>query len=787
MYLDEYYEALVDASLGGYVFIGIDDHDGCSVGLLNTGKHVAYNVDGQIVKAIRLMSKRHVLHYVKLTDLTKFTEKTCLLVGGVLTGNLTCWFKTKKASGYDDLTVMNNNIIERSKKLKYTYKIKNKNKEKITQYHHLHVRLIDLYCNKSEVTLTGCEAILALYLDRFSENEATHATFLLYYHSLPIKERDLFINLCYSYKCINREWLKKEGVMAKQSQHGTMYDLSKLFELNVLENRVTTEIDWEKEKINRTCPKTVPLEYGDVYRLAARLFSDALTEGRRPMGMSWNDYWQQRAVIMPAGAVHSRHEEDLDIITTLPRAAKSKKGFVSTLGELDQEYFLSRPCEITAHTSTKYEWGKTRALYGCDITSHINADFGLMMCEDTFPSYIPTGSNSKPEHVKLQIDSMTGVPLCYDYDDFNSQHSISAMQAVIDAWRSTFASSLTIDQHKAVEWTIKSIEKMYVKQTHDKLEYQAKGTLFSGWRLTSFINTVLNYVYLDNASLRCFVYKSVHNGDDVYASARSVGDAVELIERAESSGVRAQKSKMNIGTIAEFLRMDMRAKNCSATQYLTRGCATFVHSRIESDAPYSLRNMVAAYYTRYNELIARGCEKQMANKCYRKQLFFSRKLFETDKDVIDKLVTYDLVAGGVVPGGKITDEKIEEYVVSKMDEDFESIKTLTRKGVESYTSFLKRKFKQIEDAFSYSVVLKNTLNMYKVYKKSCRIVKADMYDMLNEKALKGAWSRLPGILTIHKVRMGISNIVIAMSKIRPDLAHVLSKSGDPLKWMKILL
>lgn len=788
LYLDEYYEACTRPTADGYILVGADDRCVTDKYQLTVGRMVAYRFDHQIVKAVRFETSKYVLHYSKFFDLDKFTEHTCQAIGGVLTGNLSNWFKKGALnSSYDDVYMLNNYDELVIKGFKYKYKLMNKLREKITQFHHLHVRLVDIYCKKELVLLTGYEAILAMYLDRFSDVESTHSTFLVYYHSLPEKERDLFIQIMLSYGLIDNEWLKAEGIMSKQSQHGTKYDLSKLFELNVLVNRVTTEINWAEEKTHRINPTCVPILEGDVYRSAKRLFYDGLLEGRKPLNMSWRDYWGQRGVIMPSGAVHSRYADDCEIIKELPRAAKNKKGFSSCLGDVDHSFFINRAPEITAHTSTKYEWGKTRALYGCDYTSHVNADFGLLNCEDTFPGYIPTGASATPKNVKRQMESMTGVPLCYDYDDFNSQHSKGSMKAVIRAWQDVYAHLITEEQHDSVEWTIASIDNMYVDNYITKDQYESNGTLYSGWRLTSFINTALNYVYLENNGLRNSTYKSVHNGDDMYGSAKSLGHALELIQRAEINGVRAQKSKMNIGTIAEFLRTDMRAKEKTSVQYLTRGCATFVHSRIESEAPLSLRNIVEAYYNRHKELMERGAMKKIIDKCYRKQLYFSRSLFNVEKNITDALVEYDVCCGGVVINGKITDKKIKEVVVETITSDVDRIKTLTRKGVQSYTRFLKNKFPTIAKAFSYQAVERNTVSMYNMCKKTCIIEEIDINTVINEKALRHAWANLPGVNVIHKVRMGVSDIVLAMSSVSHAMADVLVKSGDPIKWMKILL
>lgn len=788
MYLDVNKEISLKAMSQGYVLVGINDKRDLLKINSNSFRMVTYKMDGQMVKTIMTELNGLEVYYAKFKDITKYHDVISQKVGGLITGNMTCWSKKHKSSGYDDLVLSTREkrdlIIN---KFKYKYKIKNKINSKITQYHHLHVRLKDLYCNKDSVILTGMEAYLAMLLDKYNDVEACHATFILYYRLLPNKERLLFESLLISYDTIKREWLKIEGTRAKQTQHGTEYDMSKLFELNVLENRVDEEVDWVKERYNREVPNTVTALYDKVFNLTVKLFHTAKQQGKRPMKSSWSDYWSQRAIAMPSGAVHSVYAEDNEVIAMLPRGAKNKKGFCSALDNFSQDKFLNRKAQITANVSTKYEWGKTRALYGCDITSHINSDFGLMGCEDTFPNFIPTGSAATPEQVKFEMKSMNGIPVCYDYDDFNSQHAVQSMQAVIEAWLFVYKDKLTAEQHQAVRWTRDSLNDMFVNNNITKELYKARGTLFSGWRLTSFMNTVLNYVYLDISDMENLMSKSIHNGDDVFASTLDLGSALKLVENAADINARAQTSKMNIGTIAEFLRMDIRAKEKTMTQYLTRGCATFVHSRIESDAPYSLRGIVNSYMTRYNELASRGASLKPLKQIYRKQLFFARRLFNVDKTIITALLEYDLAAGGLIKGGYVTNQKIVEYTIETKAEQIDEIKTLTRKGISDYTEYLKRKFNNIADAFSYNAVSNNAMMMYNVYKKSCTLENVDVNEIIVERNMKGAWSNLPGITTIHKLRMGISDIVMAIEYVSPELADVLKRSIDPLRWMRILL
>lgn len=728
-------------------------------------------------------------YYVDYKNVTNYSLKTAAQVGATISNNLRHGFVDNQQDAYTRL-VANYSDTRKWIRDNFTYNYNmEKEKYRITQYHHTHVRLKDLFPSRKIVKLEGYEALLAMMLDRFNNIESTHVTFFTYLRALPDREKEIFISLVLNYNGLGREWLKTEGVRAKQAQGTVKYDMSKLFELNVLENRVDEEVDWEKEKRNRTDIKTVDISYAKVLEHCRELFIMARAEGKRPMRMKWQEYWRQRAVVMPGGSVHSQHPVEQDVIRVLPREIKSKKGLASVMPYKEQKYFTSRRPEIHAYTSTKYEWGKVRALYGCDFSSHTMADFGLLQCEDTFPGFVPTGSYANEDYVRTRIAGTHSlIPFCYDFDDFNSQHSKEAMQAVIDAWISVYHDKLTDDQIEAAKWTRNSVDRMVAHQTNTGETYDVKGTLFSGWRLTTFINTALNYCYLANAGINSLVPTSLHNGDDVFAGIRTIADGISLIKNAAATGVRANTTKMNIGTIAEFLRVDMRAKNNTGSQYLTRGIATFTHSRVESDAPLTLRNLVSAYKTRYDEILARGASIDNMKPLYRKQLFFARKLFNVEKDIVDNLITMDISCGGLQEKGRVSEIVLREVDIENIDsyKKTRMIAKLIDKGVGDYTAFLKTNFSEIADAITKKHVVESLTKAYNVKKKTVVSAFRDLSAAYHERAVRHAWKGMSGLHIVNRIRMGVSNLVMVVSKINPAKANVLAKSGDPTKWLAVL-
>lgn len=728
-------------------------------------------------------------YYVDLKYADSATKNITQQIGATLCGNMRHIMSDDGTTVYEllDQDKKIQSRYENAKKLKYKYNLKNKKIQKISQQHHLHVRLRDLYGNNDIVITEGHEAALCLYLDRYTDNEVSHITFLTYLRALPDNEKRLFIKMLLSYEGIESEWLKTEGTLAKQMQGQSSFDLSKIFELNVLNNRIETDVDWAKEKLNRTQLNVVDISDEDVYKHAFELFAIAKNEGKKPISMDWEKYWGQRATIMPGGAVHSDDKGLQALIKTLPRELKNKKGLACALPSLRQQAFTGGRPHITAYASTKYEWGKVRALYGCDYVSHVNADFGLLNCEDTFPHFIPTGPQANTQYVKNLLKSVEhDVPFCFDYDDFNSQHSKSAMIQVINAWISVYNDDISDEQKQAAVWTAQSVNDMSVMNSITDDCYEVNGTLFSGWRLTTFINTALNYVYLAKAKINKLSNMSIHNGDDVYAGMRNLKDVVSVLRNANEIGVRANNTKMSIGTIAEFLRVDMRAKNATSSQYLTRACSTFVHGRIETEAPLGYRAMVTAYKTRYDEVLERGGNMKPLKKLYRKQLFFARRLFDVSPEMAEKFLQTDVSAGGLSKNGKIGNYKFEDKPIAFENVDYGAIKHTLNNGVRDCVTSLKSYYKEIADYISFSTVQKNIMKGFNIAKMTIVEVQASSLDIHNSIALSGAWHDDQSFRVFNRVRLGVSNTIAVLGKLSNAQAEMLSKTDNPAKWLSIL-
>jgi hypothetical protein len=277
------------------------------------------------------------------------------------------------------------------------------------------------------------------------------------------------------------------------------------------------------------------------------------------------------------------------------------------------------------------------------------SDFGMGGAEQSLPQYFVVGSRATDDAVKQKVKQLSKcIPLCYDYDDFNSQHSKQSMKEVITAWIDVHKHRLSPEQIKAAIWTRDSINRLYFHINDPAYQYnvEAKGTLYSGWRLTSFMNTVLNRVYLELAGIKELTAYSIHNGDDVLAAVEHFDNGIVLLKNSRTIGLRAQVTKMSYGTIGEFLRIDGLAVKPSGAQYLTRACATATHSKVESDVPNNLESILKATQSRCDNLVNRGGDLNVVYKIRIRLCENAARIFNADLDVVNRYYSTHPVQGG---------------------------------------------------------------------------------------------------------------------------------------------
>lgn len=139
------------------------------------------------VKAVRIGQLN--AYYVDYKNVTNYSLKTAAQVGATISNNLRHGFVDNQQDAYTRL-VANYSDTRKWIRDNFTYNYNmEKEKYRITQYHHTHVRLKDLFPSRKIVKLEGYEALLAMMLDRFNNIESTHVTFFTYLRALPDREK----------------------------------------------------------------------------------------------------------------------------------------------------------------------------------------------------------------------------------------------------------------------------------------------------------------------------------------------------------------------------------------------------------------------------------------------------------------------------------------------------------------------------------------------------------------------------------------------------------------------
>ncbi|QJW70337.1 RNA-dependent RNA polymerase [Erysiphe necator associated totivirus 7] len=752
---------------------------------------------GESTCGIELCVNNVRLRYARLDFVTIRTPKIMATVGANISGNLRAGISGNNHFDYYHESERFVDKLSSYEVAEEAYRVlKNMSDSKITQYHHNFVtyREVTRAIKEIDKSNDGMRRLMAIrfVLDKREaiglEHRVSVVTHITYYLVAPIMSVDFLMRLmaqCDS-KNAYMKMLKSESQAAKQLQTLFRDDLAQIFELQVLMNRVYDTVDWEKEKKNRQEVKTVPIDSKTVYELSRQIFIDAKKEGVNAKKTKWKDYWNMRWSAMPVGSVISQYKEDNSLKKSLPQDAKVKAAWFCANQNRDHRYWLNRERQVFASTSTKYEWGKVRALYGCDVTSFLHSDFAMQNCEDMLPAYFPVGRRANDKYVKKIVGTFTdGVPLCYDYDDFNSQHSTSSMIAVVMAWRDIFASELSREQQESLEWTIDSISDQVVRFNELGKTERINGTLLSGWRLTSFINTVLNRVYLQKAGLSEKVIYALHNGDDMYATTHDVDKAVKLARKAKALGVRAQLAKTNIGTIGEFLRVDTRATQKTSSQYLARAVSTAVHGRVEMAPANDYRELVRSMMNRFDEIVARGGDSIMSGRMRKDVISFVDKLFDQEEGMAELITQLHPLQGGTNDAADVGKYKIEPTYIKIREES--TGYDMLRSGLNDYANYVVERLGIEFDIPNREEMFKRLVNSLVKPKRRYKIVIDTDSKVMIYRGLYKAWKDDKYVNEIALARSLGHVSAKSLPGVNGPLAYMIRMSNDPFKLMSVLM
>jgi len=224
--------------------------------------------------------------------------------------------------------------------------------------------------------------------------------------------------------------------------------------------------------------------------------------------------------------------------------------------------------------SKKLEAGATRMLYSCDSVSYacwqhfLSGVEGVWRGKNVLLNPGSDGHDGLAERVAAR-EACGPVYIMLDYADFNSQHSIQAMQMVVEE----VATACNYDS-RHTKRLIESLAKQEI-WLDGKKRGTVKSTLMSGHRGTTFFNSILNRAYMltiDAAAVDKF--GMLHVGDDIIGKTKSLHEAFAFMRKCQKAGVKMNVLKQSIGfETGEFTRMAMRG--CKSVGYVARSIAGF--------------------------------------------------------------------------------------------------------------------------------------------------------------------------------------------------------------------
>lgn len=282
--------------------------------------------------------------------------------------------------------------------------------------------------------------------------------------------------------------------------------------------------------------------------------------------------WDRRWATCKGGSHKIRDEVTVLHKQVCPDDIKeaTKRHFIENIEE--NILFKTKP-ECIISPSIKNENGKNRVIYSCDTINYLNFDTVFKHIEGVFNSnrviLKPGDTNINNMCTKL-LQRSTEICYSLDYEDFNSQHSIENMCVVINALRKYIG-------NRYCDWMLESMRnaKVYYKGKLHKWFH----SLPSGHRLTTFINSVLNYSYvkimLEDVGIEN--YDSIHAGDDCVIFIKNKEDVDAIIGSTINNkyGIRFNKSKQCLGETFEFLRMSYSKKVVRG--YISRSIGSIVN------------------------------------------------------------------------------------------------------------------------------------------------------------------------------------------------------------------
>nr|AND83002.1 RNA-dependent RNA polymerase [Sclerotinia sclerotiorum double-stranded RNA virus 3] len=426
---------------------------------------------------------------------------------------------------------------------------------------------------------------------------------------------------------------------------------SKLLYIHQLIGRTGADADWETEIKDRTTRPTVKYvfdrfsqkwcdKYADkVYYSSITDVLKTVRKNNRPLE-SLEDYFKRAYEWIASGSASGMgstlSREDARLLVQERLRGNEIRGNKRSVAErINYDELLavlkSTPIQDSKAQVKLNELGKTpgRAIYSVSFYHYLLNSYCTSMIEEglNHPSIDlqEAGLDELDTIIRRQALSKLGLVInSYDYKNFNAQHQTKHMRLVFRCVGEFYKRNYVNDPNlpimlEVTDWVDRSFSNQWFKVPAYDEWFNCVGTLFSGVRSTTLINTLLNVAYMEGVwhSYRAIYNKtpqiaSLHHGDDVLAYMKGIGESALCNEIAMKTGLVASEGKLlNDYGYGEYLRM-MYYEDGQVWGSVCRSISTLVNGNWESDIHFNPEEDAKALFEQISVCIRRGFDPEVA-------------------------------------------------------------------------------------------------------------------------------------------------------------------------------
>lgn len=566
----------------------------------------------------------------------------------------------------------------------------------------------------------------------------------------------------------------------------------KLMYIHLLVGKEEGVADWVAEVEDRTCDDPSPdhkaynKELGTWTRTQYyKDFKEALENVHCKFGgyknrsiQSFKDFYDLRYTWLTKGSLtYNNLDPDIkkyvigiwDEVNGIVRQAEgrhNKKSIFEVfhiLQELDTPFELFNVTKIVTKLD---ECGHTkRALFPGSLLHYVIFSYVLTIAEmQGQVGNVRLNADPDEDMPYIEMKLSSTIPrLLFDWVNYNSYHSQDEMALVIEK----LAQKITEpgDYYSFCMCISRAMYHMSF-QDPDGGKHQLGRGLYSGWRGTSYINTVLNATYVECGAIS---YRRLYDqdpfryidggGDDLDAGMNNPNQAYKLLSVMRKMNFKAKDIKQMIDYKSEFFRNTISGEGAYASP--TRALATFINGKWEGHGNIPIKDRITAILDQVGKIVRRGFDAGFGNTLSVLCLSHWCKVGDNDDwlSLPAEVLHGDMKCGGLgIPDGDGMLWELED-IVPEPAQKTEVMNVPGTLASHDYLSVLCKELKQfgmeVEDSRSLEVEMaKASFDIYQEYDysniikfKSRVVSKRLVVEPRRNEAVFAAFSRFTGVYT----------------------------------------